>query len=121
MVATKKAAASTPYVESGGIPWVRALAWLHPGALVAASLVLAGVIFLTGAELRVLVASEAALFKLLAGAALMFLLGAFFAQAFIIRQGRAQIRSEMRRGSEELDAMRRALQERIDKDAAKLR
>ena len=121
MVATKKAAASTLHVEPGGIPWVRALAWLHPGLLVGVSLVLAGAVFLTGAELRVLVASEAALFKLLAGAALIFLLGVFFAQAFIIRQGRAQIRSELRHGSEELDAIRQSLQDHIDKDAAKSR
>ena len=89
---------------------------LHPAVLVATSLVLAIAVFLTGAEIRLLVGSEAALFKLLAGTALLFLLAVFFQQQLIIRQNSARIDSELRRGSAELKDMTRALNDRIGQD-----
>ncbi len=91
-------------------------ALLHPAVLVATSLVLAAAVFLTAAEIRSLVGSEAAIFKLLAGTALLFLLAVFFQQQLTIRQSRAQINSELRRGSAELKDMTRALNDRIGKD-----
>lgn len=116
MEAIEKPPASVSDQGSGGSRWARMFALLHPAVLVATSLVLAIAVFLTGAEIRLLVGSEAALFKLLAGTALLFLLAVFFQQQLIIRQNSARIDSELRRGSAELKDMTRALNDRIGQD-----
>lgn len=113
MEAIEKPPASVSDLGSNGSRWARMFALLHPAVLVATSLVLAVAVFLTGAEIRSLVGSEAAIFKLLAGTALLFLLAVFFQQQLTIRQSRAQIDSELRRGSAELKDMTRALNDRI--------
>jgi hypothetical protein len=102
----------------GGTWWTWIFAWLHPGVIVVASLALAVAIFLSGAERHALVGSEAALFKLLAGTALLFLLGVFFTQRLTIRQRRARLDSELERGSAELAAMKMALEKHIRQKSA---
>ena len=89
-------------------------AWyLHPAALLAVSFITAAAVFLTGAELRSVVADTSAIVKLLGGAALLFLVGIFFTQQLASRRARSEARNMLERNASDLSQMRTALQARV--------
>jgi hypothetical protein len=88
---------------------------VHPAAILAVALVTAAASFLTGTELRSLVANEYAIFKLLGGAALLYLLGLFFTQHVVLRRTEAEARASLNSNARDLSAMREALMSNMAK------
>jgi len=96
----------------------RVLSLLHPGLIVVISLVLAGGLFLTETEIRLLSGGEAATFKLAAGGVLIALIGMFFSQTMTFRQHYTQMNLEFERGFSEFEAMKTALKKRIESNSS---
>lgn len=88
---------------------------LHPAVILAIALMTAAVSFLTGSELRSVIASEYAIFKLLGGAALLYLVGIFFTQHLVIRRTELDARALLESNAADLDGMKTALKAHISK------
>jgi hypothetical protein len=87
---------------------------LHPALILVVSFVTAAVVFLSGAELRVVFGSEAAIFKLLAGTALLFFIGMYFTQQLAARQVRSEALRIFERNATDLASMQRALKTHVE-------
>lgn len=84
---------------------------LHPIVIVGVSLLVAGGVLLTGAELAAITADGFVIMKLLAGTVLLVLLAYFFEQRFRHDQRRAEVDRHFRAASNELERMRLAVGE----------
>ncbi len=109
-----KTSETRPDQRSGSSRWRKLVALVHPGAIVATSLILAGGIFLTGSELQSLVGSNAALYKLVAGSALISVLGIFFAQHVIIWASANERDARFMDEAEEYSDMKEALDKQVN-------
>jgi hypothetical protein len=87
---------------------------LHPALILVVSFVTAAVVFLSGAELRDVFGSEAAIFKLLAGTALLFFIGMYFTQQLAARQVRSEALRIFERNATDLASMQRALKTHVE-------
>jgi hypothetical protein len=90
------------------------LRFLHPALILAVSFVTAAVVFLSGAELRLVFDSEVAIFKLLAGTALLFFVGIYFTQQLAARPVRSEALRTFERTADDLASMQRALKTHIE-------
>jgi hypothetical protein len=89
--------------------------FLHPAAILAIALVTAAASFLTETELRSVIAGEYAIFKLLGGAALLYLIGIFFTQHSTLRRTESEARAILENNAADLVGMRAALRANISK------
>lgn len=92
----------------------RILALVQPGLILGTAFVIASVVFLTDAEVRLLFGTESALYKLVAGGILLALLGIFFVQQAERRRRRTNTEAEFLTGSADLAAMTRTLEQRTE-------
>ncbi len=86
---------------------------VHPALLLAISLITAATAFLSGEEYRVLFASQAVLIKLMAGTALLFVVGIYFTQQIASRRTYAEMRAMIIHNRNDLGAMTQALHKDI--------
>lgn len=84
---------------------------LHALVIVVASLLEAGGVLLSGAELAAVTDNSVAMMKLVAGTVLLVLVAYFFEQRFRHGQRRAEVDRHYREASNELERMRAAVAE----------
>jgi hypothetical protein len=90
---------------------------VHPLLLLVVSWITAAAVFLSGTEMRELFASGTSILKLLAGTALLYIVGIYFTQRLAGRRSQVEAWMVYERNAIELASMRQALNAQIARDS----